>query len=106
MRLRSLRIIIGVTSVASIAGMIVSAILNHIGSVIAFGSIGAIGILVMISATTTVKANSQPNNGEIELLTGENLEDKVTKIISQYNVPEEEVRELLRHSVALARKNK
>lgn len=106
MRLKTLRTVVGATSVIAIAGMIVSAILNHIGSVIAFGSLGAIGIIVMIASTTTTKADSVATLVSDRDVSSDDLEAAVTNIVSNYNVPEDQVRGLIRRSVALALKNK
>ncbi len=106
MRLKTLRTVVGTTSVIAIAGMIVSAILNHIGSVIAFGSLGAIGILVMIASTTTLKADSTARLVSYSDVSSDDLEADVANIVSKYNVPEDQVRGLIRRSVSLARRNK
>ena len=103
MRLRTLRTVVGANSVVAIAGMIISAILNHIGSVIAFGSIGAIGILVMIASTTT-NADSKSHASGDDSISGDELEAEVAHLVTKYAVPEEEVRGLIRRSVTLARK--
>ncbi len=105
MRLRTLRTVVGANSVIAIAGMIISAILNHIGSVIAFGSIGATGILVMIASTTTTNADSKSHSSGDDSISGDELEAEVARLVTKYAVPEEEVRGLIRRSVALARKN-
>ncbi|MDA8195988.1 MAG: hypothetical protein M0019_02040 [Actinomycetota bacterium] len=106
MKLKTLRTLVGATSVIAITGMIVSAILNHIGSVIAFGTFGAVAIVVMITSTTTVRTSMQSQASEDSAGSGEDLELEVSRLTSQYPVPEAEVRELIRRSVALARKNK
>jgi hypothetical protein len=106
MRLKTLRTVVGTTSVIAIAGMIVSAILNHIGSVIAFGSLGAIGILVMVASTTTLKADSTASLISYSDVSSDDLEADVANIVSKYNVPEDQVRGLIRRSVSLARRNK
>ena len=86
MKLKTLRTIVGVSSAISIVGMIVSAILNHIGSVIAFGLVGAIGILVMVTSTTVVNADVASSYSSNDAITGEALEKSVVELTSKYAV--------------------
>ena len=58
----------------------------------------------MIASTTTVKADSMANSVSRRDVSSEDLEADVADIVSKYKVPEDQVRGLIRRSVALALK--
>lgn len=60
MNLRNLKLTVGIISVISIVGMILSAVLNHLGGVIGFGSISAVAILTMMASSTVVAHEVRP----------------------------------------------
>lgn len=96
-----------VISVISIAGMITSAVLGHIGGVVGFGLPSSIAILVLIGATAVLQARpgggNGTGNGENSLdreSLGREVENQI-RTLATGGTDEEALRNLVRSSTAL-----
>lgn len=105
MTLRKLKLIVGITCVISIIGMIVTAITNHLGGVIAFGSVSSVSILTMIAAATVVRNESssitQPYANEN---LARQLENSIATLADRPN-SEADLRDLVKTALEYAKHN-
>ncbi len=100
MKLGTVRVIAGIICAAATAAMIVSAILAHIGAVITFGLVASFAILATMVATTVVRAETQPRQGDLAELSAE-LETSINQVINSERVDDADVRQVVRLAVKL-----
>jgi hypothetical protein len=97
MTISTLRRIVALCCVASVAGMIVTNIRENIGGAMAFGVFGAVSMIVLIVANSLVRPSNQ--GGAQQALAAE-LEARVQDLIAA-GTPEAGLRDVVRKAVRL-----
>ena len=100
MKLATIRLIVGIVCTGAVAGMIVSALLSHIGAVVAFGSIATGAIVAMMAATLAVRAEYHRDQALAASASSE-LEESIARLAGKGAVAESELRDLARAAVRL-----
>ncbi len=100
MRISTIRLIVGIVCTGSVAGMIVSAILGHIGAVVSFGSVAAVAIIALMAATLAVVAERRCDQTIAESASRD-LEESIARLGSAGVVTEVDLRDLARTAVRL-----
>lgn len=107
MNLRKLKLIVGITSFICIVGMILSAVLDHLGGVIGFGSISAVAILTMMASSTVLahETDGRPITvAESDEDAARNLESSIADLVNK-GTDEDELRNLLSAALRYSRRN-
>lgn len=95
-----IRIVTGITFVASIAGLIVSSIAgNNEGWVVTIGVVSAVTAIVLIVSSAVVSSKRIPAFSEVE---AERIEEHVRRLVAA-GADENDVRELVKNSIRLGR---
>lgn len=108
MNLRTLKAIVGSISAICIAAMIVSAVTNHLGGVVGFGTVSSVAILTMMASSTVLDHEGPSRNQKDEVSSEEsarNIENKITALTKSGH-DENELRSLVRTAMEFAKREK
>ncbi len=100
MRISTIRLIVGIVCTGSVIGMIVSAILAHIGAVVSFGSVATAAIIALMAATLAVSAERRRDDS-VAQSASQDLEASIARLSAAASVTEADLRDLARVAVRL-----